>query len=153
MACWFRGNFLFLLNLIFFFLFVSGLIVYYCFFRMLREKWWNCRWAAAVLMLQKSQRPSSTGSASHWRVKCAFTKDCKSQIKCHTRLLDLYSMWKVHFLIMCDCFHRFMHKHPEDPSEVPNGFLSDVNSVSTTTHSTCLNSLMLRISNMFFFFL
>lgn len=24
---------------------------------------------------------------------------------------------------------RFLHKHPEDPAEVPNGFLSDINSV------------------------
>lgn len=117
---------------------------------MLREKWWNCRWAAAVLMLQKSPRPSSTGSASHWRVKCAFMKDCKSQIKSHTCLLDLYLMWKVHFLKMCHVFYRFMHKHPEDPTEVPNGFLSDINPVSTPAHSTCLDSPT-WISNMFFF--
>lgn len=79
-------------------------------------------------------------------------KDCKSQIKSHTRLLDLYLMWKVHFLKMCHRFHRFLHKHPEDPSEVPNGFLSDINPVSTTAHSTFLGSLTLWISNIFFYY-
>lgn len=28
--------------------------------------------------------------------------------------------------------YRFLHKHPEDPSEVPNGFLSDINPVSAS---------------------
>lgn len=27
-------------------------------------------------------------------------------------------------------FSRFLHKHPEDTSEVPNGFLTDINPVS-----------------------
>lgn len=32
---------------------------------------------------------------------------------------------------MCHRLCSFMHKHPEDPSEVPGGFLSDINPVST----------------------
>lgn len=98
---------------------------------MLREKWWNFRRAAAVLRLQKNQRPLSTGSASHWCVKCAFMRDCKSQIKSEACLLDLYLMWKVHLHKTCHRFYSFIHKNPEDTSEVPNGFLSDINPVST----------------------
>lgn len=33
---------------------------------------------------------------------------------------------------MSRCLYRFLHKHPEDTSEVPNGFLSDINPVSTS---------------------
>lgn len=53
---------------------------------------------------------------------------------------------------MCHRFHRFMHKHPEDPSEVPNGFLSDINPVSDPAHSIFMNLLKWWISNVCFFF-
>lgn len=35
---------------------------------------------------------------------------------------------------------RFLHKNPEDPSEVPGGFLSDLNPVSAITCAAALVS-------------
>lgn len=101
------------------------------FLRTLRVKWWNWRWAAAVLRPQRNQRPSSTGSASHWSVKCAFMKGCKSQ-KSLAVIHNQCFTWKNHLMKMSRCLYRFLHKHPEDTSEVPNGFLSDINPVSTS---------------------
>ena len=31
---------------------------------------------------------------------------------------------------------RFLHKNPEDPSEVPDGFVSDINPVSLNTDTS-----------------
>lgn len=100
--------------------------------RMIRVKWWNWRYTAAVLRPQRNQMPSSTGSASHLSVKCAFMKDCKSQ-KSLTVIHSQYLMKKIHpCMLMLYCLCRFLHKNPEDTSEVPNGFLSDINPVSTS---------------------
>lgn len=37
----------------------------------------------------------------------------------------------------------FLHKNPEDTSEVPNGFLSDINPVSVDPKSTDFDSALL----------
>ena len=40
--------------------------------------------------------------------------------------------------IVIPSLHRFLHKNPQDPSEVPGGFLSDINPVSTCILSNCV---------------
>ena len=42
----------------------------------------------------------------------------------------------THTHLLCCLVHRFMHKNPEDPSEVPGGFVTDCNTVRTT--ASCL---------------
>ena len=37
---------------------------------------------------------------------------------------------------LCILDHRFKHKNPEDPAEVPGGFITDCNKVRTVTTCT-----------------
>uniref|UniRef100_A0A8C4EW92 Glutamine--tRNA ligase n=1 Tax=Dicentrarchus labrax TaxID=13489 RepID=A0A8C4EW92_DICLA len=43
----------------------------------------------------------------------------------------------------------FLHKHPEDPAEVPSGFLSDINPVSTSTISSALVDISVKEAKVF----
>lgn len=70
--------------------YIVAVFVWPLFHRTLRVKWWNWRWAAAVLTLQRNQRPSSTGSASQWCAKCASMRGCKSQNKLLPDFHDQY---------------------------------------------------------------
>lgn len=40
--------------------------------------------------------------------------------------------WDTQMIKMSHHLYRFLHKHPEDPAEVPNGFLTDINPVSSS---------------------
>lgn len=65
--------------------------------------------------------------------------------------------------VTCLSLDSFLHKNPEDLSEVPNGFLSDINPVSVDPNTSgiiyycqpnkaLLFPLSINYSNLFFFF-
>ena len=54
--------------------------------------------------------------------------DCKYLYNTAIIILDIVCALLI--LVLLYNFVRFLHKNPEDPAEVPNGFVSDINSVS-----------------------
>ena len=75
-------------------------------------------------MRPQSRKPSSTGSLLHSSVLSDSTIDCKLKLK--TTTPDNMVVRVIIKIIL----GSFLHKNPEDPTEVPNGFVSDINPVS-----------------------
>lgn len=125
--------------------------------RMLRAKWWSWRWAAAAQRQQTNPKPLSTGWASHWSVKCVFMSLCKYFSGSYFQKCLRQEFQVIKNVCWCGIYmSRFLHKHPEDPAEVPNGFLSDINPVSSRVEDIGDVSVGLKVLcffNSFFYFI